>query len=258
MNPICHVYDLGRINYLKSWDIQEKLAELIAAGKHPPSLLLLEHPHTFTFGRRGKAKNLLWDEHELKKRGIEVYWVDRGGDITYHGPGQLVGYPLLQLGTIKPQRNENSLYDKQLDVVSYLRKLELTIITALARLGIEGFQIEGITGVWVNHPSLDAVADKSPRKIASIGVKIDALGLTHHGFALNVNPDMTYWQGIIPCGLDGYTTSSMAELLANVPDMDLVSQTIIAAFGKVFKYKMVEQEDQRFVESLKNDLVSEL
>jgi lipoate-protein ligase B len=133
--PICHVLDLGLIDYQPAWELQNKLAADIARGERQPTLLLLEHPHTYTFGRRGKAENLLWDEKKLAENGVAVHWVDRGGDVTYHGPGQLVGYPLMRLeGT---------------DHVGYVRNLEKVLVAALARLGLASAQINGKTGVWV-------------------------------------------------------------------------------------------------------------
>jgi len=182
--------------------------------------MLLEHPHTFTFGRRGKADHLLWDEAELKRRGVSVYWVDRGGDVTYHGPGQLVGYPILPL----PKE----------EAVGYLRKLEEVLILTLAILGLTAFQLRGLTGIWVNNHLHD------PAKIASIGVKIDARGITRHGFALNVSPDMSYWQGIIACGLEGYPATCLADYLNPHPSLSEVMNILVPIFGEHFDYEMIE------------------
>src|SRR5678809_34488 len=139
----CDVLDLGLIEYETAWKLQDEYAREIAEGKRPPTLLLLEHPHVYTFGRRGKQENLLWGESQLKEKGIAIHWVDRGGDVTYHGPGQLVGYPLLPLGQVNDE-------DKipQADYVGYVRKLEKTLIVALARLGVAAGQRSGLTGVW--------------------------------------------------------------------------------------------------------------
>jgi len=227
MQP-CHVQILGLVPYQQAWDLQAQLAAQIAAGERPSTLLLLEHPHTYTFGRRGKADNLLWDDAELKRRNIAVHWVDRGGDVTYHGPGQLVGYPLLPLnvkGLVAGSQNDPSHLPRA-DYIGYLRQLERMLILVLSRFGIEGKQINDLTGVWVEGA-----------KIAAIGVKVDAHGITRHGFALNVNPDMSYWDGIIGCGLAGCTVTSLANLLSTPPSMPQVIQATVAAFGEVFDYE---------------------
>jgi lipoyl(octanoyl) transferase len=243
----CLVYRLGLVPYQQAWQLQDELARQIAAGDHPPALLLLEHSHVFTFGRRGRAENLLWDEAECARRGVEVVWVDRGGDVTYHGPGQLVGYPLLPLGPIgaAPDAPEDgSLRLPQADYVGYLRRLEETIILALLRLGLPGGQVDGLTGVWVQPDVISRCRNCAPElrqlpaKIAAIGVKVDAHGVTRHGFALNVDPDMSYWQGIIGCGLKDYPVTSLAELFDPLPAMQKVIDEIVAAFGEVFHYEM--------------------
>ena len=156
MPDLCKVYRLGLIPYTQAWELQERLAAQVADGSLPPALLLLEHPHIFTFGRRGNIANLLWDEQECSRRGVEVLWVDRGGDVTYHGPGQLVGYPLLPLapgglyaGLHKNTPLETTSSVPKADYVGYIRKLEETIILTLARLGVVSGQIAGKTGVWV-------------------------------------------------------------------------------------------------------------
>jgi len=222
----CEVRCLGLVPYQQAWDLQAELAAQIALGKQIPTLLLLEHPHTYTFGRRGQAANLLWGEEQLKQRGVEVYWVDRGGDVTYHGPGQLVGYPLIPLetsGMVTSNQNDAALLP-QADYVGYLRQLEQVIIQALHQLGVEAGRIKNLTGVWVDGA-----------KIAAIGVKVDAHGITRHGFALNVAPDMSYWNGIIGCGLAGYSVTSLASLLTAPPSMPTVIQAVIAAFEDVFQ-----------------------
>ena len=223
---ICHVRCLGLVPYQQAWDLQVQLAGKIAAGEIPPTLLLLEHPHTFTFGRRGQAANLLWNESELKQRGIQVYWVDRGGDVTYHGPGQLVGYPLIPLDItgLVPSTQVGSSQLPQADYIGYLRKLEQVLIHALHQLGVQAETVKNLTGVWVNGA-----------KIAAIGVKVDSHGITRHGFALNVAPDMSYWDGIIGCGLSGYSVTSLAVLQSNPPSMQQVIRAIITAFEELFE-----------------------
>ncbi len=221
---------LGMVPYQQAWALQDDLAGKIACGDLPPTLLLLEHPHTFTFGRRGDARNLLWDDADLKRRGIEVYWVDRGGDVTYHGPGQLVGYPLIPLviQNLFPPLQPGPSLVPHADYTGYLRKLEQVLILALGELGVNAQRITGLTGVWVNGA-----------KIAAIGVKVDAHGITRHGFALNVDPDMSYWDGIIGCGLAGYSVTSLARLLTTPPSMQHVIAAVISAFEQVFEVKCV-------------------
>ena len=210
-------------------------------------MLLLEHPHVYTFGRGGQAANLLWNESQLKDKGIAIHWVDRGGDVTYHGPGQLVGYPLIPLTPIPslpPPLPKGEGRIPQADYVGYIRKLEKTLIVALARLGVVAGQRSGKTGVWVQAdvwsrcPRCRPEDKQKPAKLAAIGVKVDARGVTRHGFALNVDPDMSYWDGIIACGLSDEPVASLADLLSPVPGMDRVKQEIASAFGEVFEYEM--------------------
>ena len=255
----CEVLDLGLIEYERAWKLQDEYAREIAEGKRPPTLLLLEHPHVYTFGRRGKQENLLWGESQLKEKGLAIHWVDRGGDVTYHGPGQLVGYPLLPLGvqsfptlpirsqeTLRQAQHNalNSLRIPQADYVGYVRKLEKTLIVALARLGLAAGQRSGLTGVWIQAdvhsrcPRCKPEDRKKPAKIAAIGVKVDARGVSRHGFALNVNPDMDYWDGIIACGLENEPIVSLADLYPEPPSMKRVKQEVIAAFSEVFGFEV--------------------
>lgn len=224
---VCEVYDLGLVDYEPAWRLQEQLADQIGRGERPPVLLLLEHSHTYTFGRQGKKENLLWDTNELERRSVQVFWVDRGGDVTYHGPGQLVGYPLLPVSI---QTTGDAI---KVDSMGYIRKLEQALVQALKALGIEAQTKAGMTGIWTP-------GNKStpPEKVAAIGVKVDSRGISRHGFAINVNPDMSYWQGIIGCGLAGYQATSLAQLLDPAPTMDTVKKAVIAAMGDTFDYQM--------------------
>ncbi|MBI5842393.1 MAG: lipoyl(octanoyl) transferase LipB [Chloroflexi bacterium] len=242
--PNFTVEDLGLIEYETAWKLQDEYAAEVASGSRPPTLLLLEHPHVYTFGRRGQAGNLLWGEEQLKQKGISVHWVDRGGDVTYHGPGQLVGYPLLPLGVPHPQPLSQGERDGRIpdaDYVGYVRKLEKTLITALARLGLAAGQRSGKTGVWIQAdvysrcPRCKPEDREKPAKIAAIGVKVDARGVSRHGFALNVNPEMDYWDGIIACGLQDEPVVSLADLLSLVPAMERVKLEVIEAFREVFE-----------------------
>jgi lipoate-protein ligase B len=233
-----NVEDLGLIEYETAWKLQDEYAAEIAEGKRPPTLLLLEHPHVYTFGRRGQAENLLWSEERLRQKGIAVHWVDRGGDVTYHGPGQLVGYPLLPLGKVN---SENKIAEA--DYVGYIRKLEKTIIVALANLGLAAGQRSGKTGVWIQAdvhsrcPRCKPEDRRKPAKIAAIGVKVDARGVSRHGFALNVNPDMDYWDGIIACGLQDEPVVCLADLISPIPSMERVKREMITAFRDIFEYR---------------------
>ncbi len=244
-SPICQIHHLGLTDYQKAWDLQNQFAVEIADGERPPTLLLLEHPHTYTFGRRGNAANLLWDDGELARRGVTVHWVDRGGDVTYHGPGQLVGYPLLPLGT--PAIPQKGNHIPQADYVGYIRKLERVIIAAVAEFGVDAGTVDGVTGVWIAKECRLATRDRvhqpsisdlqSPiHKLAAIGVKVDARGISRHGFALNIKPDMAYWDGIIGCGLP-FPEISLAQLLDPVPELETVTEAVTSAFGQIFDYE---------------------
>lgn len=216
----CEVRWLGRIVYPDAWAMQKSMATERAANQRADALLLLEHPHTYTLGSSGKLENLLMDEAERRQRGVSVYQVDRGGDITYHGPGQLVGYPILRLPTSDQKRS--------LEVVAYVRQLEAILIEALSPFGIIGQPLTGYTGVWVN-----CGGDLS--KIAAIGVKVTAQRITQHGFALNVNTDLDYFRGIIPCGIPDKPVTSMAEILGHPVDMGKVIKVVADTFKQMMR-----------------------
>ena len=231
---ICYVHDLSNIDYQTAWELQTRLASEIAQGTRPNTLLLLEHPHTFTFGSRGDPGNLRWGQNELTARGASVYWVDRGGDVTYHGPGQLVGYPLLKLNGLGP--------------VDYVRSLETMLIASLFRLGLAAAQIKGKTGVWIQAdiasrcPRCNPQDRKKPGKIAAIGVKVDSNGISRHGFAINVDPDMDYFDGIIPCGISEFPVLSLEDIFPNPPPMESVKSAVIQAFGEQFGFEMISTD----------------
>lgn len=233
------IIDLGLIDYERAWKLQDEYAAEIAEGKRPPTLLLLEHPHVYTFGRKGRAENLLWSEEQLRQKGISIHWVDRGGDVTYHGPGQLVGYPLLPLGLPSSRIGRGAGGEGKADYVGYVRKLEKMLIAALAQFGIVTGQRSGLSGVWI-QPDVHSRCvkckpedRKKPAKLAAIGVKVDVHGISRHGFALNVNPDMDYWDGIIACGLSEPVVS-LADLLHPAPAMGQVKEKIISSFHEAF------------------------
>jgi lipoyl(octanoyl) transferase len=212
---------LGVVDYAKAWQMQKRLAQARAEGQIPDTLVLLEHPHTYTVGRSGHDEHLLMGQAEREQKGVSFYHVDRGGDITYHGPGQLVGYPIIYLGRPGPDRRMPSA-----DYVGYLRQIEAVLIRTLADWGICAARSEGYTGVWVDHGE--------PLKVAAIGVKVDGRGVTQHGFALNVKPDLGYFNGIVPCGIDDRGVTSMAQLLGEPVDLQVVAEAVAEHFGKQF------------------------
>ena len=245
-----NVIDLGLIDYAAAWKLQDDYAAQVAAGTRPPTLLLLEHPHVYTFGRKGHKDNLLWNQAQLDEHGVSVHWVDRGGDVTYHGPGQLVGYPLLPLG---PQRAvaqadehpEAGTHIPRADYVGYVRRLEKVLIASLGQLGLAAGQRPGKTGVWIQAdvysrcPRCKPQDRKKPAKIAAIGVKVDARGVSRHGFALNVDPDMTYWEGIVACGLQDEPVVSLEDLLDPPPAMSHVKQVVASEFAREFGFQII-------------------
>jgi lipoate-protein ligase B len=195
----------------------------------------------------------------LARRGIAVHWVDRGGDVTYHGPGQLVGYPLLPLapGGLRAKTENGSPRLPQADYVGYIRKLEATLINALRTFGVEGEQIPGLTGVWVRktlekQAGIPGLRLQPAQKIAAIGVKVDVKGISRHGFALNINPEMVYWEGIIGCGLEDHAVTRLIDWVNPVPSMEEVRKVITTAFGAVLGYEMGEEIPSLFDTKVKS------
>lgn len=210
----------GQVDYLTAWDRQKELVRLREISPYlDDHLLLLEHPPTYTLGRHGHMENLLLDESELQERGIALYRVDRGGDITYHGPGQLVGYPILYL---------ERYYGRGIGRIrSYVASLEQIIVRVLEIFDIKGRCLEGHRGVWVETGNgLD--------KIAAVGVRVTGKGISSHGFALNVNPDLDYFSGIVPCGISDHGVISMAAILDRPLSLEEVIPLVSAAFHQEF------------------------
>jgi lipoate-protein ligase B len=237
---LLHACWLGRVPYRQAWRLQTQLAAQIAADRQPPTLLLLEHPHTYTLGRSGSWDNLLWDQEQLDQHGVETFEVDRGGDITYHGPGQLVAYPLLPLGQVSP--------DGRLpgpDYHGYLRQLESVMIHTLAAWGLTASALPGLTGVWLASQTASGKPPIVPAKIGAIGVKVDAHGISRHGAALNIAPEMNYFEGIIPCGIAEHPVTSMAECLAQEPPAAEVRRHFLEQFQREFggRVEMVSADD---------------
>lgn len=197
---------LGCVEYRRALELQLSRVDCRARGETPDTLLLLTHPHVYTFGRTGQQANLLVAEEDLLREGISVERVARGGDVTYHGPGQLVGYPIVLLA--RP------------DVHRFVRCLESALIEALVVFGVPSRRIEGMTGVWVGE-----------KKIASIGVGVKRW-ITYHGFALNVTTDLSYFGRIHPCGLKGREATSLAEVTGKVVPMDEVRERVAESCGR--------------------------
>ena len=226
--------DLGLIDYQAAWDEQERLfAETvqlkIANRKRPEEdqvptpnyLLFCSHPHVYTLGKSGKAENLLLNEEGLELKQAKYYKINRGGDITYHGPGQLVGYPILDLDNFFT------------DIHKYLRFLEEAVILTLAEYEIPAGRIEGLTGVWLDH-----IDQKNPRKICALGVK-SSRWVTMHGFAFNVNTDLDYFKNIIPCGIDDKAVTSMENELGYQLDEKEVSNKVKKHIASLFEMELV-------------------
>lgn len=205
------VQRLGLVDYQSALAIQKETELAVKRGVQPDTLLLLEHPHTLTIGRRGDSSSVLLDEEELKSRNVTLFETNRGGKVTYHGLGQVVGYPIINLS---PDRE---------DVHRYVRDLEEVLIRTMTDFEIDAFRIEGLTGVHTQRG-----------KVAAIGVHISRW-VTTHGFALNVNTDLSYFNLIIAC--EGEPVTSMEELLGTETDLSVVEDHIIANFSDVFSYQ---------------------
>ncbi len=211
----CLVIDLGLIAYGAGWELQRRVVAARKTGAAPDVLLLCEHPHVITLGRNGKPEHLRASDHVLRQMGVEFFATDRGGDITYHGPGQLVGYPILNLAEIRR------------DVVWYVRQLEETMIQASADFGVRAARQPGKTGVWVDTPGV------GEEKLAAIGVHISRW-VTSHGFAYNVSTDLRYFDLIVPCGIPDKQPTSLERLLGRTLARAEVTPRMIARFGEAF------------------------
>jgi len=223
------VEDLGLVDYEQAWEYQTNLFQSIIEKKlanrelpeedqvAPDSYLLFcEHPHVYTLGKSGKREHLLINESELKQAGADYYEINRGGDITYHGPGQIVGYPILDLDNFFT------------DIHKYLRLLEETIILTLNEYGLQAGRIDGLTGVWI-----DFQEPLKARKICAMGVKASRW-VTMHGFALNVNSDLGYFKNIVPCGIDDKAVTSLQEELRKTIDLAEVKEKILRHMSDLF------------------------
>ncbi len=209
--------DLGFIDYKEAWDLQKETFELRVKNKIPDVIYLLEHPNTYTLGKTADHKNLVGSQGYLTSNKISVYDIDRGGDITYHGPGQIVGYPII------------NLTDWKQDTHKYLRALEETIIRTCAEYGISGGREPKYTGVWVED-----------RKIAAIGIKVSRW-ITMHGFAFNINTDLSFFSGIIPCGISDKDVTSIKREIKSDIRIDEVKEKIIKNFAGIFGYTSISR-----------------
>jgi len=229
--------DLGWMDYQEAWTYQENLFADIVAKKiqnrnlpedqqvtTPNYLLFVEHPHVYTLGKSGKPEHLLLDATGLEANAATYYKINRGGDITYHGPGQLVGYPILDLDHFFT------------DIHRYLRYLEEAIILTLAEYGVPAGRIDGLTGVWLDHDTL-----KNPRKICALGVK-SSRWVTMHGFAFNLNVDLSYFGHIVPCGIDDKAVTSLHLELGRHVDVQEVKQKVKKHLAALFEMNLIETE----------------
>jgi len=225
----CSIVDLGLIPYAEAWELQKRVVAARKAGAIEDVLLFCEHSHVITLGRSGNRANLLASENILRQRGVEYFETTRGGDITYHGPGQIVGYPILNLGAIRR------------DVVWYVRTLEEVMIRTTADLGIAAHRESGKTGIWVD--AQERIATQSPQsaqrteetaeKLAAIGVHISRW-VTSHGFAYNVSTDLRYFELIVPCGIAGRKATSLEKLLQRNVSLAEIRPLLAKHVGEVF------------------------
>ena len=236
----CSIVDLGLIAYAEAWELQKRVVAARKAGAIEDVLLFCEHPHVITLGRSGNRANLLAGESVLRQKGVEFFETSRGGDITYHGPGQIVGYPILNLGAIRR------------DVVWYVRTLEEAMIRATADLGIAARREPGKTGIWVDA---DQVADRSKRdsslalgmtdqqaeKLAAIGVHISRW-VTSHGFAYNVATDLRYFELIVPCGIADRKATSLEKLLGRRVSLEEIRPLLVQQVCEVFGLTVRSEE----------------
>ena len=227
--PIVKVRDLGLIDYKKAWDLQEELLKQAVDLKienrknntavlPEQHLLFCEHPHVYTLGKSGAEANLLLDQNHLDQIEAQFYKINRGGDITYHGPGQLVMYPILDLEQFFT------------DIHKYMRYLEEAVIQTLAHFGIEATRYDGLTGVWLDAERPNA------RKICAMGVKCSRW-VTMHGIALNVDPDLTYFGNIVPCGIQDKAVTSMSKELGMAIDIKKVEEILCQQMATVFNFE---------------------
>ena len=223
MAMVTNVLYLGRVDYGTALQLQRTLQEMRKAGRIENTLLLLEHPPVITLGRNAKLDNVLAPPEFLAQRGVELFEIDRGGDVTFHGPGQLVAYPIFDLRSFEPK----------VGAVEYVRRLEEVLIRTCGDYGIGTQRIKGLTGVWTY-----ALRNKPEAKIAAIGVHISR-GVTTHGFALNVATDLDFFSLIVPCGITGRPVTSLQRELQKQISLEEVATAASRNFGRVFRSQML-------------------
>jgi lipoyl(octanoyl) transferase len=228
----CLTIDLGLIGYAEAYALQKRVVAARKAGAIEDVLLLCEHPHVITQGRSGKREHLLASDNVLRQKGVEYYETSRGGDITYHGPGQIVAYPILNLGAIRR------------DVVWYVRMLEEVMIRATTEFGITAERVPGKTGIWVR-------AGDTEEKLAAIGVHISRW-VTSHGFAYNVSTDLRNFDLIVPCGIADRKATSLEKLLGRSADWKEVEQRLAKHFGELFGLEMMQAAREELLEKLEH------
>ena len=233
----CYIVDVGLVGYAEAWELQKRLVAARKAGAIADVLLLCEHPHVITLGRNGKREHLLASEQVLRQKGVEFHSSDRGGDITYHGPGQLVGYPILNLGAIRK------------DVVWYVRMLEELMIRVTAEFGITSERVAGKTGIWVRGTNNLNAPGVTEEKLGAIGVHISRW-ITSHGFAYNVSTDLRYFDLIVPCGITGRKATSLEKILERAVTRMETVQPVLRNFGEVFGLEMRETSRDDFLAQL--------
>jgi len=218
---LCLFVDFGLVGYAEAFTLQKRLVAARKVGAIADVLIFCEHPHVITLGRNGKREHLLASEHVLRQKGVEFQAADRGGDITYHGPGQIVGYPILNLAAIRR------------DVVWYVRMLEETMIRATAEFGLFAERVPGKTGIWVRCNC----ADEKEEKLAAIGVHISRW-VTSHGFAYNVSTDLRFFDLIVPCGISDRRPTSLEKLLGRRVERAEVAAHLRKRFAEIFGFEM--------------------
>jgi lipoyl(octanoyl) transferase len=231
---ICHIVDLGLVSYAEAWELQKRLVTRRKASLIEDVLLLCEHPHVITLGRNGKREHLLASEQVLRQKNVEFHASDRGGDITYHGPGQIVGYPILNLGEIRR------------DVGWYMRSLEEIMIGASADFGIAAERVAGKTGIWVRASQHENGMEE---KLGAIGVHLSRW-VTSHGFAYNVATDLRYFDLIVPCGIVGRKATSLEKVLNRRVKREEAMQPLTRNFADVFTFEMREMSPMELLQHL--------
>jgi lipoate-protein ligase B len=227
----CETIDLGLIPYTEAFDLQRRTVAARKVGAIGDVLLICEHPHVITLGRNGSKEHLLASEHVLRQKGVQFHATDRGGDITYHGPGQIVGYPILNLGAIRR------------DVGWYMRMVEEAMIRATRDFGLVAKREEGKTGIWVetssaaSNMSKESAKTSEPEKLGALGVHLSRW-VTSHGFAYNVSTDLRYFDLIVPCGIAGRKATSLEKLLMRGISPSEVKPRLLFHFGEVFEFEM--------------------